>query len=155
MTAETDAYVGIIRLQQAYADVCNRRAFAELERLLLPDAVIDLAVAGSDAMQIVGPTELGRFIGASLERFEFFEFVVLTTHVEIAPDAASAAGRVWMSELRQDAAGGRFTTVYGLYQDRYVQTGDTWRFAHREYSSLARTGGRDVDVFGLPGLRAF
>lgn len=161
MNAEADAYLGVVRLQQAYADICNRRAFDELGGLFLADTVVELAVAGQDPRRFVGPRETGSFIDESLKRFEFFEFVVLTSHIEVAADHSTATGRMWMNELRTDVGTGRFSMIYGLYQDGYVRRDDRWWFAHRTYATLARTGltegsaadGPTTVSYGLPPIR--
>jgi hypothetical protein len=63
--------------------------------------------------------------------------------------AGTAVGRLFMSELRQQREGGHWSTIFGLYHDRYVLDGGRWWFAERRYHSLARSS-RDLDVFPLP-----
>ena len=95
--------------------------------------------------------QLGAFIGAAVERFEFFEFVILNAHI-VFPDGAgagTAVSRLFMCELRQESDGGRWTHAYGLYHDRYRFESGRWRFSERRYHSLARHG-RDLDAFPLP-----
>ena len=94
---------------------------------------------------------MGRFIGESIERFEFFEFVVLNLHLAFPEGAASgtAVGRLFMNEVRQERDSGRWTMVYGLYHDRYALREGRWRIAERRYHSLARTA-RDLDAFPFP-----
>ena len=36
-------------------------------------------------------------------------------------DRTAATGRVFMCELRQEAASGRFTTAFGVYHDAYAR----------------------------------
>ena len=143
--------VHIRRLQAAYADVVNRRAWSELHDLFLPDAVVHLDTRDIPPFDLEGPAALGEFIGRALERWDFFEFVVLNAHIELRhggePDAA--AGRMFMCELRHETAGGFETRAYGLYQDRYRRRDGRWWFEDRMYNSIARTG-RALDVFPLP-----
>ena len=138
-------YVAITRLQRAYADVVTRRAWTELEPLFASDSVVRVDTVTSDALEFTGPTTLGEFIGGSIERFEFFQFVILNSHIELHGDAAKA--RVFITELRQHRETGSWSQVFGLYQDSYSKVAGQWRFARRLYSSLARTGRNEVFAF--------
>lgn len=151
LVAEAVHDTGVRRLQHAYADVVNRRAWPELEHLFTPHAPVVIDRREGDPVRVVGGTELGRFIGEAVERFEFFEFVILNAHIVFpeGPLAGTAVARLFMCELRQERAGGRWTEAYGLYHDRYVFESGRWRFAERRYHSLARHG-RDRNAFPLP-----
>jgi SnoaL-like domain len=139
---ETIDYIGVTRLQHAYADVVNRRAWAEFDDLFRPDATVVLDLGSRDPFELAGPAAVGEFIGGAISRFDFFEFVILTTRVFLAhegdPDQASA--RVYMQEIRHDAASGQYTTAYGLYRDLYRRIDQRWWIASRRYASLARSG---------------
>ena len=140
MDNEALNYVAITRLQNAYADIVSRRAWSELEPIFNADAKIhlDLITSGLD---FTGPTEIGDFIAGSIEQYEFFQFVILNTVVNVQ-DETHASGRMYMSELRQDAASsGGWSTIHGVYHDTYRKdSAGNWRFAARDYQSLARTG---------------
>jgi len=142
---------GIRRLQHAYADVVNRRAWPELESLFRPDAEVVVDTRAGDPLRLVGGTAVGDFIGSAIAHFSFFEFVVLNAHIAFPDgvDAGTAACRLFMCEVRQDEATGRFTTAFGLYHDRYLLDGGRWWFAARRYHSLARHAGT-LDVFPFP-----
>jgi hypothetical protein len=143
---ETVDYVAITRLQAAYGDIVNRRAWSEFGALFRPDARMYIDTVTNPVVEATGPEELGRFIGDAVERFEFFEFVILNTVVEFdGPDAARA--RVYMCELRQERDSGRFTTAFGVYRDVYARVDDRWWFAKRRYQSLARSGRGEVFPF--------
>lgn len=145
---ETVDYVAITRLQCAYADVVNRRAWTELADLFVADAPVRVDTMTNPAVDLTGPAALGAFIGGAIERFSFFEFVVLNARVDFAGDDRDAArARVFMCELRQDRESGDFSRAFGLYRDDYRRVDGRWWFARRRYQSLARTGG---DVFPLP-----
>jgi hypothetical protein len=152
---ETIDYVAITRLQAAYGDVVNRRAWGTFADLFLPTATVHVDTVTNPPVGVTGPDELGAFIGSAVERFEFFEFVILNTHVEIGvgddPDAARA--RVFMCELRQDHSNGRWSNAFGVYHDHYVRVDDRWWFARRRYQSLARTGRGEVFPFPSEGYR--
>jgi len=159
MSNETDAlaevakYVGIRRLQAAYADAVNRREWSDFSRLFLDDAPITIDRQTDEPLNFTGPTEIGNFIGASIEQFSFFEFVVLTSHLDIEGSATHEpiAGRLYMCELRQHAETGMWTTAFGLYQDSYIERDGRWLFAARRYQSLARTAAA-LEIFPLPTM---
>jgi hypothetical protein len=153
VTDDALAYLAITRLQAAYADVVTRRAWPELGPLFTHAAVIHIDTVTQPPMVIAGADQLGAFISQAIERFAFFEFVVLNAVVDVH-DRASATGRVYMVELRQEGATGQWSNAFGLYQDRYAERDGRWRFAERHYQSLARkTGSAPADVFAFPSLR--
>jgi hypothetical protein len=146
-------YLGIVRLQAAYGDTVTRRAWDEMAMLFEDGASVTVDTGRGEPIEATGGAEIGDFIARSIERFEFFEFVPLNTVVDIDAEAGEAEGRLYIQELRQESATGRFTTAYGLYRDRYHRRDGVWRFAARRYRSLARTaleGERDLEVLPPP-----
>ncbi len=145
--------LAIRRLQAAYGDAVTRRAWDELVPMFLPDCPIRLDLRDGTVLEHVGPEAIGAFIASSIERFEFFEFALLNAVVSAPGPDGSATGRLYMWELRQDRASGRWSNAYGLYRDRYERVDGRWVFAARDYSSLARTSaaGDGMDVFSVPG----
>lgn len=163
MTGATDpalrlalAELAVRGLQSRYADVVTRRAWPELVELFRPDAEVEIDTVDRDPFHLVGPQAVGEFIGGAIERFDFFEFVILNAVVDVDPAGGAATSRTFMCELRQEAATGRATTAYGMYRDRYVEHDGRWWFAARRYRSLARTslepGGPDLRVLPRPDL---
>jgi len=148
---ETVDYVAIRRLQSAYADIVTRRAWTELEGIFLPDLRLVLDRRTVEPRIITGPGPIGEFISTAIAGLDFFEFVVLNTTVTLdhGGDADAAVARMYMSELRHDAASGRWNTVYGVYHDVHRRVDGRWWFASRRYHSLARTA-RDMEVFPFP-----
>ena len=144
--ADALAYLSITRLQNAYADVITRRAWPELVELFVPGAPVHVDMVNSPTIEIVGPEQLGQFIGGAVERFDFFELVILSVVVDVRSET-EAVGRFYMQELRQDAATGGWSDAYGVYHDEYRHDGERWRFAERSYQSLARTGRHEVFPF--------
>lgn len=143
------SFLAITRLQAAYADVVTRRAWPELEPLFVEGAPVHVDTVTNPVRTFHGAAEIGAFIDGAIAGFELFEFVILNTVVDVAPDCRTATGRLYMVELRQDRASGRWTNAFGLYRDDYVRGDDgRWRFAERRYQSLARTG--RAEVFPLP-----
>jgi hypothetical protein len=112
---------------------------------------VHLDLVTADPLELKGPEEFGNFVGGSIERFEFFEFVILNTVIRVQDDD-NATGRMYMSELRQDAASGGWSNVFGVYHDTYRRVEGRWRFAARSYQSLARTG--RAEVFAFPAKHA-
>ncbi len=152
MTAERDEtadYIAISRLQSAYADVVNRRAWPELAPLFVAGAPVTVDTVTNPVIALAGAEQIGEFIGAAIERFEFFEFVRLNTVVSF-DDADNARGRLFMCELRQERTNGHFSRAFGVYHDEYQRADGRWRFARRRYQSLARTG--RGEVFSFPDV---
>lgn len=153
---DTVDHVALTRLQDAYADLVTRRAWHELAELYLPTCTLHLDTVTAPVRDLTGPTAVGEFIGGAVERFAFFEFVILNRRIDLRtggdPDRATA--RIFMCELRQDRDDGRRTTAFGLYRDAYVRADGRWWFADRSYRSLARTAGPgdpfDLDVLPWP-----
>jgi hypothetical protein len=146
MSADTEAYIAITRLQAAYADVVTRRAWSELDDLFVPDAPVRIDTVTRPVVNVTGPRELAEFIAGAVERFEFFEFVILNTVIDV--DGDTATGRLYMVEVRQEREPKEWSNAFGLYEDDYVSTDRRWRFARRRYRSLARRTGIDpADVF--------
>ena len=146
MDNASDAYIAITRLQATYADVVTRRAWAELEPLFVPDAPIRIDSVTRPVVDVVGASGLAEFVAPAVERFEFFEFVILNTVIDIDDDTAS--GRLYMVEVRQDRETHEWSNAFGLYNDDYVVHEGRWRFAQRHYRSMARrTGTSPASVF--------
>ena len=143
----------IDRLQRAYADALNRRAWDDLEALFHPDAVVDLDLVTRPSHRLEGPAGVSAFIAAAMDRFTFFQFVILNSHVTLHldgdPDRARA--RVYMCELRQLAGEAERNDAFGLYQDTYRRGDDGWKIAQRSYRSMARFP--PGEVFGLPPVQ--
>jgi len=153
LTRETIDVVAISRVQSAYADVVTRRAWPELRGLFRPDAPVEVDTVTAAPISLTGPDEVGSFIAGAIERFEFFEFVILNSHVvtSVDEDPARARSRLYMCELRQEVAAGRWSNAFGIYHDDYVRVDGRWWFARRRYQSLARIElDERADVFPFP-----
>src|ERR1700722_4572830 len=143
-------FVAIQRLQASYADIVTRRQWSELEQVFVSDATVTIDVMEGTPFVLRSPQGIGEFIGSSIERFEFFEFVILNSVIEFGPPGSGqATARMYMAELRQARDGGRRSTAFGLYRDTYVKGGDNWLMQERKYRSAARTSARELDVFGF------
>lgn len=146
-------HLAITRLQARYGDTVTRQAWSELSDMFLPDCVVRLDLR-TTVLEMTGPEELGSFIAGSIGQFEFFAFTIRNTVVDVAPDGETATARLYIEELRNGRDDHRWTTAFGLYQDRYVKVDGRWWFARRDYSSLARhaADGDGMAVFDVPGL---
>lgn len=152
-SGSSDDVVALWRLQATYADIVTRRAWSELDTVFMPDVTIEIDTVTAAPVHVEGPAEFAAFVGPATDRFDHFEFVILNTVVDVDGDAAR--GRIFMCEIRRDAATGDWSTAYGLYQDGYTRIDDTWWIAQRRYRSLARTGANE-GVFGVPdGMELF
>jgi hypothetical protein len=138
--AEAIDHAGVTRLLAAYADAVTRRDWDAFAGLFLPDCVVDLDLVTRPAQEMVGPGAMAEFVSEAIDRFEFFQFVVLNHHVDLWPggDRAAATGRVFMCELRQLHGATTRTDAFGRYDDRYAKVDGRWLFAGRRYRSMAR-----------------
>jgi len=139
----------IRRLQDAYADIVTRRAWAELAEVFRDDTVLDLDLR-EQSIQVVGTQAIGEFIARNVNQFEFFQFGILGTRVQlrVAGDIDRAGARMYMTEMRR-TAGGHWSQIYGVYHDRLERIDDRWWFVHRTYHSLARNN-LPAEVFDFP-----
>jgi hypothetical protein len=149
VTDDTTTYIAITRLQAAYADVVTRRVWPELTGLFLPDAQIRIDTVTRPVVELTGPVELGTFVSRALERFDFFEFVILNTVIEVT-GVGAARGRLYIVEIRHERESDEWSNAFGLYEDVYVERDGRWYFAERKYRSLARRSGRGSEI--LPAV---
>ena len=153
---EVVAYIALRRLQSRYADIVTRRAWPELSEIMRPDCVITVDLVDR-AIDFDGPTKIGDFIAAQIEKFDFFEFVILNTVMKIDAEAGQATARMYMQEARQSADSGERCDTFGVYHDHLERDTDgCWWFARRRYKSYARTNpsgpGPEMTVFDLPEI---
>jgi len=149
-TVHATVHATIHELQDAYADVVNRQAFAELAGLFVPDITLVMELPGRPK-ELVGPEAFGAYVAKRIAHLEFFQFVVTNAVADVDPaDPDRASGRMWFHELHQDREHHRLTCLYGLYRDEYARIDGRWWFTHRRFAPLAMTStddGRDLDVF--------
>jgi len=143
-------YLSICRLQAAYADAVSRRAWADLDPLFLADAPITVDTVTSPPFEHVGAAGIGGFIAGAIERFEFFELVILNVHMLPGTTDEAARSRSFTCELRQERANGHWTNAFGVYHDELSKVDGRWRYARRRYQSIARTGRSEIFPFPQP-----
>jgi hypothetical protein len=148
-------YLAICRLQASYADAVSRRAWSDLVPLFNPDATIRVDTVTGDPLEFVGAEGIGGFISGAIERFEFFELVILNVHVlpTVGAEADALRSRSFTCELRQEQASGHWSNAFGVYHDELRRVDGNWRYARRRYQSLARTG--RSEVFPFPRIAGF
>jgi SnoaL-like domain len=148
---ETIDYIAVSRLHHVYADIATRRAWDELDEIFVADIPVSIDLRDRDPYEFAGRDAFKEFVSAAVDRFEFFEFVILNSRVylEHGGDPDAAVARMYMSELRQDHAEHRWTAVYGVYHDRFRRVDGQWWYVARNYSSLARPA-HDVESFPFP-----
>jgi hypothetical protein len=142
-------YVAVTRLQRTYGDVCTRRAWAELPALCTPDSVFTFRFGGGAPAELSGAAGLQQFGAGAVERFSFYQYIVLNTVVSIAGNRADA--RLGVLEIGVDRESGEWLEFYGHYDDVCTQVDGTWRFARRDYRLTARRAAHDVVVVAPPG----
>ncbi len=140
------AYIAITRMQADYADIVSRRAWSELDAIFEPEAKIHLDLI-TKGMDFTGPgrdRQLHRRVDRAVR-------VLPVRHPEFGRARAGRVqrtGRMYMSELRQHGASGGWSTIHGVYHDTYRKdSAGNWRFAARDYQSLARTGRSEIFPF--------
>ena len=91
----------------------------------------------SRTLSFTGPEEIGEFINELIKPFDFFQFVIRNSVIDIGNEGSDATGRLWMSELRHVRETGQWSTIFGVYHDQYLLTDKGWRISSRQYHTLA------------------
>jgi SnoaL-like domain len=139
VAGEIEDYIGLTRLQSAYADCVTRRSWDELDQLFRPDATL-LVSDGHRQITIQGPTAIGALIDRAVASLDLIFFVNLNTRIEMYPEGeGTARARTYIRELHFANPLLVAKEIYGVYLDRYVRSEDRWWFASREWHALART----------------
>lgn len=127
-------------LQRAYADGVTRRDWAQVQSLFLPGATVVLDLVDRPGRELVGPEAVTGFVAPAIERFTFFEFVILNARTRLWPDGdrSVATSTIFMCELRAEGEPPVRSEAFGRYQDTYRRVEDGWRIAARRYRSIAR-----------------
>ena len=143
--ADAVDYIAIRRLQSAYADTVNRRAWDEVRALFLPGAEIVVDRQGDEPLRYDATAFVG-FIAKFVAPMDFFQFVMLNTIIDIQGDEASA--RIYICEIRHDAHAGQ-TMGYALCRDSYRKIDGEWWLAGRHNRVMARSQTTSCNVFPM------
>ena len=147
MEQDTLAYVAIMRLHRAYADISTRQAWSEIASLATPDARFSFDTRSGSVFEVIGAQAFGEFGAKMTDRFSFYEYIPLNTVVTIS--TGTARGRSYSLEVGEDRGTREWINFYGLYHDDYVLFDGTWRFARRQYQTLARRTGDQLQAYPL------
>jgi hypothetical protein len=137
-----------MRLQRAYADIATRRAWPEMASLAIPDARFSFDTRSGRVIEVIGAMALGEFGAKATDRFSFYEYLPLNAVVTIGT-TGTARGRSYSLEVGEDRDTREWINFYGFYHDDYVLVDGTWRFARRQYQTLARRTGDGMEAFPL------
>jgi ketosteroid isomerase-like protein len=119
--------VEIEALRGEFTDAVMMRDRARLASLFTPDGALRMP---NIPAELIGRDE----IRAGGERLQAqWEFFVQTTHPgTIELDGGTATGRAYIQELVR-TRDGRQGLNFAVYHDRYLRTGDGWKFTERVY----------------------
>ena len=147
MNDDALAYLEILRLQRAYADIATRRAWPEIAALAVPDARFSFDTRSGRVIE-VSAEALGEFGGRATAQFSFYEYIPLNFVVTIEA-TGTARGRAYALEVGEVRDTGEWINFYGFYHDDYLRLDGSWRFARRQYQTLARRTGERLEWFPL------
>ena len=147
MNDDAQAYLAIMRLQRAYADVATRRAWPEIASLAIPDARFSFDTRSGRVIEVIGAEAFGEFGAKATGRFSFYQYVPLNTVVTIS--TTTARGRSYSLEVAEDRDTREWINFYGHYHDDYVLFDGAWRFARRQYQTVGRRTGDRMEAFPL------
>jgi SnoaL-like domain len=148
MNDDTCAYLGIMRLQRAYADISTRRAWAEVPSLATPDAQFVFDTRSGQVFEVNGTAAYAEFGAKMTEAFSFYEYIPVNFVVSIDPEG-TAQGRTFSLEVAEERETGDWLDFYGLYQDSYMLLEGNWRFTRRHYRTLGRRRAGQLQAFSL------
>jgi ketosteroid isomerase-like protein len=119
--------VEIEALRGEFADAAMMHDLARLSLLFTPDGALRMP---NVPVEFVSREEIREGVERLQEQLEFF---VQTTHPgTIHLDDDTATGRAYIQELVR-ASDGRQGMNFAIYHDRYLRTGDGWKFTERVF----------------------
>ena len=109
-----------------YADIIDRKAFAELSTIFTNNAVIDYQATGAPKCSV---QEMVAFLNEAMSLFPNHQHLVSNTQFKVNGDAAT--GRVMcFNPMEMAVEGGTQTFILGIwYVDEFVRVDDRWLFA--------------------------
>src|SRR5512146_1435126 len=119
--------VEIEALRAEYSDAAMMNDYNRLASLFTEDGLMRCPHARAE----FAGREAIRAVGA--QRDAHVEYLVQTTHPGIiALDGDTASGRAYIHEIIRLRDGSSHVN-YAIYHDRYLRTGDGWKFTERVY----------------------
>jgi hypothetical protein len=140
MTYDNDAYLDIMRLHRAYADISTRQAWDEVASITTPDMCWHYTLSSGRTLDCNGPVEYVKF-HLEITRFRFFEQIPLNFVVDIGSDG-TAHGRSYVLEVAEDADTGDWINFYVAFRDEFATFEGSWRFSRRNVRTLRRITSR-------------
>ena len=112
-----------------YADIIDRKAFAELSTIFTDNAVIDYEATGAPKCSV---QEMVAFLNEAMSLFPNHQHLVSNTQFKVNGDTAT--GRVMcFNPMEMAVEGGTQTFILGIwYVDEFVRVDDRWLFASRK-----------------------
>jgi hypothetical protein len=112
-----------------YADIIDRKAFAELSTIFTDNAVIDYEATGAPKCSV---QEMVTFLDEAMSLFPNHQHLVSNTHFKVNGDTAT--GRVMcFNPMEMAVEGGTQTFILGIwYVDEFVRVDDRWLFTSRK-----------------------
>lgn len=112
-----------------YADIIDRKAFAELSTIFTDNAVIDYEATGAPKCSV---QEMVTFLNETMSLFPNHQHLVSNTQFKVNGDTAT--GRVMcFNPMEMAVVGGTQTFILGIwYVDEFVRVDDRWLFASRK-----------------------
>ncbi len=141
MTEDNDAYISIMRLHRAYADISTRRAWDEVASITTPDMSWHYVLLSGRTLECNGTAEYVQFHLEVNPRFSFFQQIPLNFVVDIGPDG-TARGRSYVLEVAEETGTGEWINFYVVFRDEFAIFEGTWRFARRSARTLRRTSSK-------------
>ena len=112
-----------------YADIIDRKAFAELSTIFTNDAMIDYEATGAPKCSV---QEMVAFLEEAMSLFPNHQHLVSNTQFRVNGDTAT--GRVMcFNPMEMAVEGGTQTFILGIwYVDEFIRVDDRWLFAYRK-----------------------
>ena len=109
-----------------YADIIDRKAFAELSTIFTNDAMIDYEATGAPKCSV---QEMVAFLEEAMSLFPNHQHLVSNTQFRVNGDTAT--GRVMcFNPMEMAVEGGTQTFILGIwYVDEFIRVDDRWLFA--------------------------
>lgn len=141
MTNDNDAYISIMRLHRAYADISTRRAWDEVASITTPDVRWHYVLLSGRTLECHGPAEYVQFHLEVNPRFSFFQQIPLNFVVDIGSDG-TARGRSYVLEVAEESDTGDWINFYVVFRDEFAIFDGTWRFSRRNARTWRRTASK-------------
>jgi hypothetical protein len=130
MTSYADDRVAISETVAAYSAAANRLAARDMEKALLPDAILGgvAKMVGRADEDVVGSRAIGDLFEAAFANLEIVHQIPQIVELKIDRDTAHATTAI-VEYVRPKS--GPLMLMIGDYEDTLARTGAGWRFSRR------------------------